>query len=89
MFDKLEDLLLRFEDIMNELNEPSVVNDQKRFRKLMKEQNDLQPLVEAYQEYRKCKDTVEESLQMLDEESDEEMRELLKEELSGARARIE
>ena len=74
---------------MNELNEPSVVNDQERFRKLMKEQSDLQPIVDAYKEYKKCKDTVEESLQMLEEENDEEMREMLKEELSSARARIE
>ena len=85
MFDKLEDLLLRFEDVLNELNEPSVVNDQVRFRKLMKEQNDLQPIVDAYKEYKKSKETVEESLQMLEEENDEEMREMLKEELSGAR----
>ena len=89
MFDKLDDLLLRYEDLMNELNEPSVVNDQERFRKLMKEQSDLQPIVDAYKEYKKCKETVEESLQMLEEENDEEMREMLKEELSGAKARIE
>ena len=89
MFDKLDDLFLRYEDLMNELNEPSVVNDQERFRKLMKEQSDLQPIVDAYKEYKKCKDTVEESLQMLEEENDEEMREMLKEELSSARARIE
>ena len=89
MFDKLDDLLLRYEDLMNELNEPSVVNDQERFRRLMKEQSDLQPIVDAYKEYKKCKETVEESLQMLEEENDEEMREMLKEELSGAKARIE
>ena len=88
MFDKLEDLLLRFEDVLNELNEPSVVNDQVRFRKLMKEQNDLQPIVDAYKEYKKCRETIEESLQMLEEENDEEMREMLKEELSGAKERI-
>ena len=81
----MEDLLLRFEDVLNELNEPSVVNDQVRFRKLMKEQNELQPIVDAYKEYKKSKETVEESLQMLEEENDEEMREMLKEELSGAR----
>ena len=51
MFDKLDDLLLRYEDIMNELNEPNVVSDQERFRKLMKEQSDLQPIVDAYKEY--------------------------------------
>ena len=89
MFDKLDDLLLRYEDIMNELNEPNVVSDQERFRKLMKEQSDLQPIVDAYKEYKKCKGTVEESLMMLEEENDEEMREMLKEELNDAKARIE
>ena len=47
MFDKLEDLLIRYEEIMGELQEPDVVNDQSRFRKLMKEQNDLTPIIEA------------------------------------------
>lgn len=55
MFDKLEDLLIRYEEIMGELQEPDVVNDQSRFRKLMKEQNDLTPIVEAYKEYKNCK----------------------------------
>lgn len=87
MFDKLEDLVRRYEEITNELSEPSVVGDQNRFRKLMKEQSDIQPLVDTYTEYRKCQETIEESLSMLDEESDEEMREMLKEELSDARRR--
>ena len=51
----------------------------------MKEQNDLAPIVEAYKEYKKCNETIEDSLAMLEEESDEEMRELLKEELADAR----
>lgn len=51
MFDRLEDLVRRYEEITKELTEPSVVNDQKRFRNLMKEQSDLQPLVDAYLEY--------------------------------------
>ena len=41
MFDKLEDLLIRFEELMSELSEPDVANDPVRFRKLMKEQSDL------------------------------------------------
>jgi len=89
MFDKLEDLLHRFEEILNELNEPTVAEDQKHFRALMKEQSDLTPLVEAYKEYKKCNETVEDSLSLLDSESDEEMREMLKEELSTAKKRIE
>ena len=89
MFDKLEDLLIRFEEIMSELNEPNVTDDQNRFRKLMKEQSDLQPLVDAYKEYKECKQTEADSLEMLEAESDEEMRELLKDELSDAKKRIE
>ena len=88
MFDKLEDLLIRFEEIMSELNEPSVVNDQNRFRTLMKEQNDLAPIVEAYKEYKNCKQNIEDSLAMLEEESDEEMRELAKEELNESKDRM-
>lgn len=89
MFDKLEDLLIRYEEIMGELQEPDVVNDQDRFRRLMKEQNDLTPIVEAYKEYKECKQAIEDSLLMLEEESDEEMRELAKEELNDSKARVE
>lgn len=89
MFDKLEDLVMRFEEILNMLNDPAVIADQQRFQKLMKEQGNLQPLVDAYKEYKNCKETVDDSLAMLDEESDDEMREMLKEELSEAKKRIE
>lgn len=87
MFDRLEDLVRRYEEITNELTEPSVVNDQNRFRRLMKEQSDIQPLVDAYVEYKKCQETIADSLMMLDEESDDDMREMLKEELSEAKKR--
>ncbi len=89
MFDKLEDLLIRFEELLNELNEPGVASDAVRFQKLMKEQSNLQPIVDAYKEYKECKQTVEDSLSMLESESDEEMREMLKEELNDAKDRIE
>lgn len=89
MFDKLEDLLHRFEEVLNELSEPDVANDQDRFKRLMKEQNDLTPIVEAYKEYKYAKQTIEESLMMLEEESDAEMREMLKEELSTAKGDVE
>lgn len=89
MFDRLEDLLIRYEEVMGELQEPDVANDTERFKKLMKEQSDLAPIVEAYKEYKQCKQNVEDSLAMLDEESDEEMRELAKEELNDSKARID
>ncbi len=89
MFDKLEDLLIRFEEIMGELNEPTVTNNQERFRKLMKEQSDLTPIVDAYKEYKGCKQDIEDSLLMLDEESDDEMREMIKETLNDSKKRVE
>ena len=89
MFDKLEDLLMRFEEILNLLNDPAVMADPSRFQQLMKEQGNLQPIVEAYKEYKSCKDTEADSLALLEEESDEEMRQMLKEELSEARSRLE
>jgi peptide chain release factor 1 len=89
VFDRLEDLLIRFEEIMGELGEPTVTNNQDRFRKLMKEQSDLTPIVNAYKEYKQAKQDVEDSLMMLDEESDDDMREMLKEELNSGKKRIE
>ena len=89
MFDKLEDLLIRYEEIMSELSEPDVANNPERFRKLMKEQSSLTPIVEAYKEYKQCKQNIEDSLAMLEEESDEEMREMAKEELNDSKARVE
>ena len=85
MFDRLEDLKLRLEEILNQLSEPDVASDAVRFRKLMKEQSDLTPIVEAYQQYKQNKQNIEESLALLEEESDEELRELAKEELNDSK----
>lgn len=89
MFDKLEDLLIRYEEIMSELGEPGTADNQERFRKLMKEQSDLTPIVETFTQYKKSKQDIEDSLAMLEEENDEEMREMLKEELSDAKKNVE
>ncbi|WP_178042324.1 peptide chain release factor 1 [Frisingicoccus sp.] len=88
MFDRLDDILIRYQQVMEELNDPEVVNDQPRFRKLMKEQNDLAPIVEKYTEYKQEKQNVEDSLELLEMESDEEMRELAKEEMAESKKRI-
>lgn len=89
MFDKLEDLINRYEDITLELSNPEVVNVQERFRRLMKEQNDILPIVNTYNEYKSCRQNIEDSLTMLAEESDEELKELAKDELNESKKRIE
>lgn len=89
MFDKLEDILIRYDEIMGELGEPDVAGDSARFTSLMKEQASISPLVEAYKEYKKCKQDIDDSLLLLDTESDPEMKEMLKDELSTAKKRVE
>lgn len=89
MFDHLEDVVLHYEELLNELSDQDVVSDQNRYRKLMKEQTDLMPLVEKYKEYKEVKAGIEDSLLILEEEKDEDMRELAKEELNDCRNRID
>ena len=88
MFDRLEDIIRRYEDITMLLGDPSVVSDQAKFRSLMKEQKSLEALVECYKQYKETKQTIEDSLMLLDEESDPEMKEMLRQELSDAKDRI-
>ena len=89
MFDKLEALVIRYEEVMGLLQEPDVANDTKRFKSLMKEQSDLAPIVETFNVYKQNKQNIEDSLMILDEESDDEMRELAKEELNESKANVE
>ena len=89
MFDKLEAIEQRYNEVLEELSGADVANDQNRFRKLMKEQSDLAPIVESYRKYKNAKKNIEDSLEILDTESDEEMKELAKEELAGAKKDLE
>lgn len=88
MFDKLDDLLKRFEELELELSDPTVASDTNRFRKLMKEQSDIQPIVEAYRAYRDAQQNIQDSLELLESEHDEEMRELAKEELAQSKQAV-
>ena len=89
MFDRLEELVDKLDTINNQLTDPDVVTDQNKFRKLMKEQSDLVPIVDKYKEYKDAKTTIEDSLEILEEESDEELREMAKEEMNDAKSRLE
>lgn len=89
MFDRLQSIKERYEEILQALNDPGVTGDQNQFRKLMKEQSDLTPIVEAYDEYQNAKTTIDDSLEILNEESDEELKELAKEELAEAKKNLE
>ncbi len=89
MFDRLEDLVRRLEEVLQSLSDPDIISDQNKYRELMKEQNELTPIVDKYKEYLAAKEGIEESLMILDEENDEEMRELAKEELNDCKEKVE
>lgn len=89
MFDKIEGIVDRFNDVASMINDPQIIADQERWIKLMKEHSDLMPLVEKYIEYKSNQDTIKDSLSMLEEESDEDIREMAKEELANAKEKLE
>lgn len=86
---KLNALVMRNEDITRELASPGVVNDQKRFRDLMKEQNELAPIVEAFTDYSAQQQNVADSIEMMDGEIDPEMKEMLREEMNSSKKSVE
>ncbi|MBR3309652.1 MAG: peptide chain release factor 1 [Lachnospiraceae bacterium] len=89
MFDKLESIETRYEEVLDLLGKPETASDQNQFRKLMKEQSDLTPIVETYRKYRNAKQTIADSLDLLETESDEDLKELAKEELAEAKKDVE
>ncbi len=89
MFDKLETVVNRYEQIGEELTHPEVVSDNELFRKLMKEHSDLTPIVEKYREYAAAKATEADALEILNESGiDKELKELAEEELREAKENI-
>lgn len=89
MFDNLETIRMRYDEIMHLVSQPEIAGDGEKFQKLMKEANGIKPLVDAYTEYEKACADKEDALEVLKEESDEEMKELAKEELNNATERID
>lgn len=85
MFDKLDDILFRLDEIHRSLSLPEASKDAAELQKLLKEEAELAPVAETYRKLKSAKQTIEDSLEMLGSEKDEEMRDMLKEELSAAR----
>ena len=85
MFDRLDTVLNRLEEIVRLLSEPDIGKDPGRLQALMREQSELQGIAEVYRDYKTANETVSESLELLKDESDTEMRAMLKEELAEAK----
>ena len=85
MFENMDALVMRYEDIERELQSPATAADTDRLKKLMIEQADLSPVIQTYLSYRKEQEREQEALEMLSAESDEELKALAKEELAEAK----
>lgn len=82
MFHKLDDVESRFEEVNHQLQNPDIAADQKKYRSLMKELSDLQPVIEAYRKYKSIKKQIADCKELLESESDEGLRQLAKDDLS-------
>ncbi|MDU8930552.1 Peptide chain release factor 1 [Lactococcus cremoris] len=90
MFDQLESIVGRYEELGELLSDPEVVSDTKRFMELSREEADLRDKVATYNEYKKVLETISDSEEMLGEGGlDDEMKEMVKEELSSAKSQKE
>ena len=89
MFDRLVEIENKYENLADQINDPDIIANQTQWRKLMKEYSDMTPIVEKYREYRAAKESIEESLMMLEEKLDDEFRELVKEELAENKEKVE
>ena len=88
LLEKLETLKLRFEEVATLITDPEVIADQKRYVKLTKEYKELEKIVSAQKEYLQHLNNINEAKEILDSETDAEMRQMAKEELDASTARL-
>lgn len=88
MFDRLEKLIARYDELMVLLADPSVISNQDRYRELGKELSDLTPIVQTYQKYRKAQSNSENLKHLAYKADDPEMRDLAAAEVHEAESRI-
>ena len=88
MFDKLGDVESRYEEVNLQLQDPEIAQDQKRYRALMKESADLLPVVTKYREFTRVKKEIAENKAILETESDDDLRQMAKEDLAQLESRL-
>ncbi len=90
MFEKLDFMVGKYNEIAMKVADPAVIADQDEWRKLVKEMSDMEPIVNKYKEYKKTKDEIASTKELLADSSTEpELRELAKEELAAAEDLLE
>lgn len=89
MLDRLQEIESKYENLGESINDPDVIANQDEWRKLMKEYSDMTPIIEKYREYKKLSEEIEDALEMLKDKLDDDFREMVKEELSENKEKVE
>ena len=87
IIDKLEDIKTKWETLGEQLNDPEIIGDMKRFVKINKDYKELEPIVVAFKEYKNLLSNIEEAREILKNEKDDDMREMAQEELEASEQR--
>ncbi len=85
MFQKLDAVEKRYEELTQKISDPEVIANQNEWRNLMKEHAEIEPIVEKYREYKKTKQTVEDAKEMME---DPELKELAEAEMLEAKEKL-
>ncbi len=89
MFDRLESVVDRFKKLEEELGKPELLGNQKEYQQVARERSEIAPIVERYAQYKDLKEQVRENQAMFEREEDAEMRELIREEVTELKSRLE
>jgi len=85
MFDNLEELEKKFEELNNKIMDPAIISDREQYGKIMKEHSDLEPIIEKYREYKSVQKNLEESKELM---NDPEMKDLAEAEMLEAKEKL-
>jgi peptide chain release factor 1 len=88
IIERLEGVKIRFDEVAQQITDPEVIGDMKRFVKLNKEYRDLEPLIEAFDEYKNVINNIDSAREIILNEKDEELREMAKMEIEELNAKI-
>ncbi len=89
MFNKLDTLLLKYNEISERLMQPETVNDPVKYREAMKEYSSLTPIADKYKEYLAAQESLKEAEELFSSETDKDFREMIEEQYNQAKADIE
>ncbi len=82
MFDKLDFILEKYEELSKKVSDPEIIADQPVWQKHIKEMGEMEPIVKKYREYKSAKEGIDEAKEILEMEDDAELKEMAKMELA-------